>query len=248
MITTGSAIKVRGLKKVYGEGHARVDALDGVDLDVDDGDFLAVMGPSGSGKSTLLHLIGGLARPTEGSLVVGGQDVLAMDDDSLTLFRRRHIGFVFQDFNILDVLTAEENVALPLLIDGVSEDVAHASARNVLAQVDLTGRANHLLAELSGGEQQRVAVARAMVTNPLIILADEPTGNLDSRHNDQIMSLLRRLADDQNQTIMMVTHESRNAALADRLITLRDGTVEDERALPKGRPPHDLLEDLGGGS
>ncbi len=224
------AVEVHNLSKVFGDGEARVEALRGIDLKVARGEFVAVMGPSGSGKSTLLHLVGGLDAPTHGRVLVGGEDLSALDDDRLTLLRRRRIGFIFQAFNLLDVLTAEENVALPLVIDGVGEAEAHRRARTALELVDLARRYHHLPGQLSGGEQQRVAIARALVTEPLLILADEPTGNLDSANSDQVMSLLRRLVDERGQTILMVTHNAGHAALADRLVLLRDGRVVEERA------------------
>ena len=238
------AVQVRGLTKVYGTGEGRVEALRGVDLDVARGEFIAVMGPSGSGKSTLLHLIGGLDAPTAGSIRVGDSDLGTLSDDDLTLLRRRRIGFIFQAFNLLEVLTAEENVALPLIIDGMAEDAAHQSAIQTLGLVDIKERRKHLPGELSGGEQQRVAIARSLVTAPLLLLADEPTGNLDSATSDQVMTLLRSLVDARGQTILMVTHSVRHAALADRLLRLKDGRVVEELALPPGRAVSAVLEDL----
>lgn len=238
------AVRVRGLTKVFGVGAARVEALRGIDLEIARGEFVAVMGPSGSGKSTLLHLTGGLDAPTSGSIQVGGQDLGSLNDDELAILRRRKVGFIFQAFNLMDVLSAEENVALPLLIDGVRE--AEASKRGVAALdlVDLAARRHHLPGQLSGGEQQRVAIARALVTEPLLLLADEPTGNLDSGNADQVMALLRRLVDEHGQTILMVTHDARQAAMADRLIRLRDGKIIEEQILPRGKPIERVLEDL----
>jgi putative ABC transport system ATP-binding protein len=238
------AVEVRGLAKSFGEGSARVEALRGIDLRVWVGEFVAVMGPSGSGKSTLLHLVGGLDAPTAGTVLVGGEDLSRLDDDRLTLLRRRRIGFVFQAFNLIDVLTAEENVALPLVIDGVVEAEAHRRARVALERVDIIARRGHLPGQLSGGEQQRVAIARALVVKPLLLLADEPTGNLDSDASDQVLNLLRQLADDHGQTILLVTHNARQAALADRLLRLRDGRIVDEQAMPGARPISKVLEDL----
>jgi putative ABC transport system ATP-binding protein len=240
----GPAVEVRGVSKAFGEGQARVEALRDVSLRVDRGEFVAVTGPSGSGKSTLLHLIGALDTPTAGGIKVGKDELATLDDDRLTLLRRRRIGFIFQAFNLLDVLTAEENVALPLLIDGQSEAEAGRRARTALELVGLEARRDHLPGQLSGGEQQRVAVARALVTDPLLLLADEPTGNLDSANSDQIMTLLRRLADARGQTILLVTHDARQAAMADRVIRLRDGRVLEEQPLPRGRPALQVLEDL----
>jgi putative ABC transport system ATP-binding protein len=238
------AVEVRGLTRVYGAGEARVEALRGIDLTVERGQFVAVMGPSGSGKSTLLHLIGGLDAPTAGSIRVGGDDLGALDDDRLTLLRRRRIGFIFQAFNLLDMLSAEENVALPLLIDGVAEAEAHRRAVAALELVGMAPRRQHLPGRLSGGEQQRLAIARALVTRPLLLLADEPTGNLDSVNSDQVMTLLRTLVDEQGQTILMVTHAARQAAMADRLVHLRDGRIVEEQALLPGRPASKILADL----
>ena len=238
------AVQVRGLTKVFGTGVARVTALGGIDLDVTRGEFVAVMGASGSGKSTLLHLIGGLDVPTGGSVHVGGEDLSKLDDDRLTQLRRRRIGFIFQAYNLLDVLTAEENVALPLIIDGVAEREAQERSLRALELVDITDRRQHVPGELSGGEQQRVAIARALVTNPLLLLADEPTGNLDSAASDQVMTLLRSLADERRQTILMVTHNASHAAMADRLLRLCDGRIVEQQTLPHRRPFGKVLEDL----
>lgn len=238
------AVEVRGLARAFGSGESRVEALRGLDMDLLEGDFAAVMGPSGSGKSTLLHLIAGLDSPTSGTIRVGGRDLSELSDDELTLLRRRKIGFVFQAFNLLNILTAEENVALPLVIGGLSRAEAHSRATATLDRVGIGQRRKHLPTELSGGEQQRVAVARALVNEPLILLADEPTGNLDSLGSDEIVTLLRRLVDERGQTILMVTHEARHAAMADRLIHLRDGCVVQEQQLPPGREAHELLHDL----
>jgi putative ABC transport system ATP-binding protein len=226
------AVLVQGLTKVFGSGEAQVEALRGIDLRVARGEFVAVMGPSGSGKSTLLHLVGGLDAPTGGRIIVGGEDLGILDDDRLTLLRRRKIGFIFQAFNLLDVLTAEENVALPLVIDGLAEAEAHRRAVEALDLVGLAARRAHLPGRLSGGEQQRLAIARGLVIRPLLLLADEPTGNLDSANGDLVMALLRRLADEQGQTILMVTHSLHHAGLADRLVLLRDGHVVNEPAVP----------------
>jgi putative ABC transport system ATP-binding protein len=239
-----AAVDVHGLTKVFGAGEAKVEALRGIDLQVARGEFVAVMGPSGSGKSTLLHLIGGLDFPTAGTIRIGGEELGAMDDDRLTLLRRRRIGFVFQAFNLLDVLSAEENVALPLIIDAVPEARANERAVEALELVGMAARRSHLPGQLSGGEQQRVAIARALVTVPLLLLADEPTGNLDSANSEQVMTLLRNLVDERGQTILMVTHNARHAALADRLSRLCDGRVVEEQRLPDSRPVAEVLEDL----
>ena len=238
------AVEALGLRKEFGSGATRVEALRNVDLSLGEGEFVAVMGASGSGKSTLLHLVGGLDRPSGGVVRLGGQDLAALDDDALTLVRRRQIGFVFQFFNLLPILTAEENVALPLVIDGVDEKEAQRRSLAAMEAVGVAHRAEHRPSELSGGEQQRVAIARALVSNPVLILADEPTGNLDSVSGDQVISLLRRLADEHGQTILMVTHDAKDAAVADRVVFLKDGLVDDEQRLPARRPIGEVLSGL----
>ncbi|MCZ7662350.1 MAG: ABC transporter ATP-binding protein [Thermoleophilia bacterium] len=240
------AVEAQGLTKAFGSGPTEVQALRGVDLSLRQGVFLAVMGPSGSGKSTLLHLVGGLTKPTSGKVLVGGQDLSALNDDALTLLRRRRIGFVFQFFNLLPILTALENVALPLIIDGVREAEATQRAAAAMELVGIAHRRGHRPGKLSGGEQQRVAVARALVTEPVLILADEPTGNLDSTTGDQVMALLRRLVDERGQTILMVTHDPRAAAMADSLLTLKDGFVAHEQRLDGGRSAGEILRELEG--
>jgi len=238
------ALETSGLTRTFGEDATRVEALSGIDLCVHEGEFVAIMGPSGSGKSTLLHLLGGLDTPTSGTVSICGKLLGTMSDDDLTQLRRRQIGFVFQAFNLLGVLTAEENVALPLIIDGCDEATAQERARAALALVGVENRKDHYPAELSGGEQQRVALARSLCTDPVLLLADEPTGNLDSRNSEQIIALLRRLVDEQGQTVVMVTHDAGHASMADRLITLRDGTVEDEQTMPRGRATVAVMKDL----
>jgi putative ABC transport system ATP-binding protein len=238
-----AAVSVRSVTKSFESGEARVEALRGIDLDVRRGEFVAVMGPSGSGKSTLLHLIGALDQPTTGSIRLDGTELASLSDDALTLTRRRKIGFIFQAFNLIDVLTAEENAALPLLVDGVSEAAAMKRARTALEQVGIAHRRGHWPAKLSGGEQQRVAIARALVTEPLLLLADEPTGNLDSASGEQVMSLLRGLVDERQQTILMVTHDAAMAARADRLVRLRDGRIVEDLALPRARPGSAMLKE-----
>jgi putative ABC transport system ATP-binding protein len=245
MSESAAALEVRGLVRRFEGGPAPVEALRGVDLVVRRGEFVAVMGPSGSGKSTLLHLAAGLDAPTAGDVFVGGQALAELNDDQLTLLRRRKLGIVFQAFNLLDVLSAEENVALPLLIDGVAEAEANRRAREVMARVGLAGREGHLPSQLSGGEQQRVAIARALVVGPLLMLADEPTGNLDSSTGEQILTLLRGLVDESRQTLLLVTHDARHAARADRLLRLRDGRVIEDQKLPAtSRPLGQLLGEM----
>jgi putative ABC transport system ATP-binding protein len=229
-----NAVEVEGVTKVYGAGETRVEALRGVDVTVRPGEFVVVMGPSGSGKSTLLHLLAGLDRPTSGAVRVAGEDLTALDDDRVTVLRRRRIGLVFQAFNLVHVLSSEENVALPLLLDGVAAAEADRRALAALDRVGLAARRSHLPSELSGGEQQRVAVARALATEPALLLADEPTGNLDSARSADLMRLLRGLVDERGQTILMVTHDVHAAALGDRIVWLRDGRVVEEQ--PLGRP------------
>ncbi|NLF67642.1 MAG: ABC transporter ATP-binding protein [Candidatus Anammoximicrobium sp.] len=218
-------IEAAGLKKTYHTGEVDVEVLRGVDLEVERGEFVAIMGPSGSGKSTLLHLLGGIDVPTSGRVMLDGEDLSNLGDDGRTLLRRRRLGFIFQTFNLLPTLTAEENVALPLELDGVPSSEARQRARTMLDQVGMTHRRQHVPGKLSGGEQQRVGVARALAIEPLVLLADEPTGNLDSANGRQVTALLRGLVDELQQTIVMVTHDAAVAASADRLVQLRDGLV-----------------------
>jgi putative ABC transport system ATP-binding protein len=221
------AIRARRLSKVYGEGKTAVRALTQISLDVPEGDMVAIMGPSGSGKSTLLHLLGALETPSSGTVAVGGQRFDGLDDDELTAVRRDRVGFVFQFFNLLPALTAEENVLLPALIAGDS-DGFRDRARELLSTVGLAERVDHLPTELSGGEQQRVSIARALLREPELVLADEPTGNLDSRSSGEILELLRNLNKSRGHTIVIVTHDPGAAAVARRVIFLRDGRLAGE--------------------
>jgi putative ABC transport system ATP-binding protein len=221
-------LQATGLRKQYRLGEHTVDALAGVDFAVSKGEFIAIMGPSGSGKSTLLHLLGGLDRPTDGEIMLAGLRLSLLDDDRATLVRRRNVGFVFQFFNLLPTLTAEENITLPLIIDGQNVRAFQARVDALLQLVGLTDRRRHKPDQLSGGEQQRVAIARALITEPAIILADEPTGNLDSRTGTAIMDLLRRSCDELEQTIIVITHDPRAAVYADRVVFLRDGCLRSE--------------------
>ncbi len=221
-------LETRQLRKSFGEGEAQVEALRGVEVAVHQGEMLAIMGRSGSGKSTLLTLLGGVDVPTSGQVLLEGVDLATMSDDQRTLVRRRRIGFVFQSFNLLPILTAEENVALPLELDGTSPSIAHEKAGKMLELVGLEKRRNHLPGKLSGGEQQRVAIARALVIDPAIVLADEPTGNLDTANGKRIISILRELVDQHGQTLVLVTHDPGVAAIADRVIYVADGLVERE--------------------
>lgn len=220
-------LETRGLRKNYGaEGEVCVHALRGVDLQVRKGELLAIMGPSGSGKSTLLHILGGVETPSSGQVLLEGIDLATMNDDQRTIMRRERMGFIFQSFNLLPAFTAEENVALPLELGGTSSSEARKRAIEALKLVSIAHRRDHIPSAMSGGEQQRVAIARALVMRPALLLADEPTGNLDSANGRQVTALLRRLATQEDQTIVMVTHDSSVAAQADRLVRLRDGLVE----------------------
>ena len=212
----------------YGAGRTEVRALDGVDLVIQDGEMVAIMGPSGSGKSTLLHIVGALESPTSGAIAVGGVRYEGLDDQALTDLRRDHIGFVFQFFNLLPSLTAEENVTLPAVIARRHEAAIRERARALLERVGLGDRIDHLPAELSGGQQQRVSIARALLLAPDLILADEPTGNLDTKSGREVLRLLRELNSEEGHTIVMVTHDPACAATADRVVFLRDGKVAGE--------------------
>ena len=226
-----SLIQTQSLTKIYGQGEAAVTALDHVNLSVNAGEFVAVMGPSGCGKSTLLHLIGGLDRPTEGRVSIDGHSLPGLSDAALTELRRRKIGFVFQFYNLIPVLDATENAALPLTLDSVKPAEAKAKAADWLKKVGLGNRLHSRPDQLSGGQQQRVAIARALVADPALVLADEPTGNLDTRASDEIAALLRQVADEWGRAVVMVTHDPRLAAYADRIIFLKDGTIVDETRL-----------------
>jgi putative ABC transport system ATP-binding protein len=238
-------LEANDVSKQYQMGEVTVDALDGVDFVVGKGEFVAVMGPSGSGKSTLLHLLGGLDKTTDGEVTLGGRRLSVMSDKEVTLARRRNVGFVFQFYNLLPTLTAEENIALPLLIDGKKLKQYQSKIDELLELVGLTDRRKHKPDQLSGGEQQRVAIARAFVNDPDIVLADEPTGNLDSRAGEEIMKLLRRSCDELGQTIVVVTHDPKAASFADRIVFLKDGQIASEIKLEKGGDTAPILERLG---
>jgi putative ABC transport system ATP-binding protein len=222
----GTVVQARDLERQYGEGATAVHALRGVSLDVARGNLVAVMGPSGSGKSTLMHILAGLDKPTKGTVTIAGTEITGLDDGDMTRLRRDHIGFVFQFFNLLPMLSAEENVLLPLSIAGEKPD--RQWLEELESKTGLSDRRSHRPSELSGGQQQRVAIARALVTKPTILFADEPTGNLDSKTGGEILDLLRDSARDYNQTIVMVTHEARAAAIADRILFLADGLIVKE--------------------
>jgi putative ABC transport system ATP-binding protein len=232
-----NVVEARDITRVYGQGETAVEALRGVSLDVRAGELVAVMGPSGSGKSTLMHILAGLDKPTTGTVEIAGTDITTLPDAKLTRLRRTHIGFVFQFFNLLPMLTAEENVVLPLSIAGEKPD--EGWLEELLAKVGLTDRRKHRPSELSGGQQQRVALARALVTRPTIVFADEPTGNLDSKTGGEILELLRDSVDTYGQTTVMVTHEPRAAAIADRVLFLADGLIVKELT---GAKPAEVLE------
>mgnify|MGYP002328026558 FL=1 len=216
-------LQTRGLEKVYGTGEARVRALDGVDLDVEQGEFVAVVGTSGSGKSTLLHMLGGLDRPTAGTVTVDGRNIFALSDEALTVFRRRKIGFVFQAYNLVPVLSVWENIVLPVQLDGRRPDKAYLA--QVVEALGLAEKLDRLPGQLSGGQQQRVAIARALAAQPAILLADEPTGNLDSKTSQDVLSLMKVTGRRFSQTMVMITHNEEIAQLADRIVRIEDGRI-----------------------
>ncbi|HIZ31251.1 MAG TPA: ABC transporter ATP-binding protein [Candidatus Fournierella merdipullorum] len=216
-------LQTRGLEKVYGTGEARVRALDGVDLDVEQGEFVAVVGTSGSGKSTLLHMLGGLDRPTAGTVEVEGRNIFALSDEALTVFRRRKIGFVFQAYNLVPVLSVWENIVLPVQLDGRRPDKAYLD--QVVEALGLSEKLDRLPGQLSGGQQQRVAIARALAAQPAILLADEPTGNLDSKTSQDVLSLMKVTGRRFSQTMVMITHNEEIAQLADRIVRIEDGHI-----------------------
>lgn len=219
-------LKVKNLTKIYGKGDTRVVALDDVSFSVNQGEFVAIVGASGSGKSTLLHLIGGVDRPTRGKVFINGEDIYQMDDDTLAIFRRRQIGLIYQFYNLIPILNVEENILLPLELD--NRDIDEDELDNLMKTLGLEKRRNHLPNELSGGQQQRTSIGRAMITHPAIILADEPTGNLDSKASDEIIELLKISNKKFKQTIVMITHNLEIAAMADRIIKIEDGHIVEE--------------------
>ena len=228
-VATTAAVRADEITKNYGEGEAAVRALCTVSMEVAYGEFVAVMGPSGSGKSTLMHLLAGLDKPTDGNVYIEGANVSTMKDKELTMLRRQRVGFIFQAFNLIPQLTAEENIVLPLTL---ARAKPNGNLESLLEQVGLADRRTHKPTELSGGQQQRVAVARALITEPAVVFADEPTGNLDSKSSDDILSLLRRAADERNQTTVMVTHDAHAASYADRVVFLADGKIVRELTDP----------------
>ena len=218
-----SILQTESLKKYYGTGDTEVRALDGVDLTVERGEFVAIVGTSGSGKSTLLHMLGGLDRPTAGKVTVDGKDIFALKDEELTIFRRRKIGFVFQSYNLVPVLSVWENIVLPIQLDGRTVD--EAFVREVVATLGLEKKLQNLPNQLSGGQQQRVAIARALATKPAILLADEPTGNLDSKTSQDVLGLMKVTSQKFGQTMVMITHNEEIAQLADRIVRIEDGRI-----------------------
>lgn len=219
-------LKIKNLTKIYGKGDTRVVALDDVSFSVNQGEFVAIVGASGSGKSTLLHLIGGVDRPTRGKVFINGEDIYQMDDDTLAIFRRRQIGLIYQFYNLIPILNVEENILLPLELD--NREIDEDELDNLMKTLGLEKRRNHLPNELSGGQQQRTSIGRAMITHPAIILADEPTRNLDSKASDEIIELLKISNKKFKQTIVMITHNLEIAAMADRIIKIEDGHIVEE--------------------
>ena len=219
-------LRVENLTKIYGKDSTRVVALDNVSFSVEKGEFVAIVGASGSGKSTLLHLIGGIDRPTSGKVFVDGKDIYELDDDKLAIFRRRQVGLIYQFYNLIPILNVEENIALPLSLDNRTIDKKKLD--EMISLLGLQNRKNHLPNELSGGQQQRTSIGRALITNPTIVLADEPTGNLDSKSSDEIVALLKKTNRELKQTIIMITHNLEIAKCADRIIKIEDGKIAKE--------------------
>jgi putative ABC transport system ATP-binding protein len=237
------AVAAANVVRRFGEGESAVDALRGVSLDVPRGQLTAVMGPSGSGKSTLMHILAGLDKPTSGQVEIDGRDITSMDDRDLTLLRREHIGFIFQFFNLLPMLTAEENLTLPLSIAGRKPD--QGWVEELIERVGLGDRRTHRPSELSGGQQQRVAIGRALVSKPTVLFADEPTGNLDSKSSAEVLQMLRNAVDEFGQTVVMVTHDAEAASVGDRLVVLRDGRICHDAASGTRDEVHELMRTTG---
>lgn len=224
-------LRIENLSKIYGEGENQVKALDNVSFSVPKGQFVAIIGPSGSGKSTLLHILGGVDRPTSGKVYLDGQDVYAQNEDQLAIFRRRQVGLIYQFYNLIPVLNVTENITLPVLMDGKKVDKAYLD--ELVGLLSLKGREKHLPNELSGGQQQRVSIGRALINNPAVMLADEPTGNLDSKNSHEILELLKLSHKKYGQTLIVITHDSNIALQADRIITINDGKIASDRLLQK---------------
>ena len=225
-------VKVKNLRKSYGEGNTRVDALKDIDLTIKQGEFVAIIGPSGSGKSTLLHLLGGVDKPSSGEVFIDGEDIYKLSETKLSQFRRRKIGFIFQFFNLMPVLTAKENIELPVLLDKAKVDKEYF--KEIVGTLGLEERINHMPNELSGGQQQRVSIGRALINKPSIILADEPTGNLDSKNTWEIIELLKLSVKKYNQTLVLITHDIEIAKEADRIITIEDGSIVKDEVVSHG--------------
>ncbi|NDJ75006.1 MAG: ABC transporter ATP-binding protein [Chloroflexi bacterium] len=241
-----NVVRTESLTKIFGSAERQVVALDHVTFSVAEGEFVAIMGPSGSGKSTLLYLMGGLDTPTSGSIWLEDQELSTLNDKALSRLRRQRIGFVFQFFNLIPVLTARENVAMPLILDGVPRAEALRQADDALGRIGLEARTTHRPSELSGGQQQRVTLARSLVTEPALMLSDEPTGNLDSKTSDEVINLLRQVVDDFGRTLVIVTHDPRVAAYADRIVFLKDGQIVDENILKGGNTSEDQVRSMFG--
>ncbi|TQR30870.1 ABC transporter ATP-binding protein [Lysinibacillus sphaericus] len=222
-------VRMENIVKSYGEGNNRVDALKGIDLSIQQGEFVSIVGASGSGKSTLLHILGGLDRPSSGKVFIGDNDIYKYSDNELSVFRRRKVGFIFQFFNLIPVLNVQENIALPTLLD--SESIDREYLNEIINILGLQDRKDHLPSELSGGQQQRVSIGRALINRPHLILADEPTGNLDTRNTKEVMDLLRLTAKKYNQTIVMITHDLNISSASDRIITIQDGEIISDKRL-----------------
>lgn len=224
-------LRVESLSKIYGKGETAVKALDNVSFSVQKGEFIAVIGPSGSGKSTLLHILGGVDKPTEGKVYIDNTDVYSLDETKLAIFRRRQIGLIYQFYNLIPVLNAEENITLPLLLDGRKPDKIHYD--EIVNKLGLSDRLDYLPNQLSGGQQQRVSIGRALITNPALMLADEPTGNLDSKNSSEIVALLKMFNKTLNQTLIVITHDERIALQADRILTIEDGRITKDEVIRK---------------
>lgn len=225
-------LRVENLTKIYGKGNTAVKALDNVSLSVEKGEFVAIIGPSGSGKSTLLHIIGGVDTPTSGKVFINNTDIFSLNENNLAIFRRRQIGLIYQFYNLIPVLNVEENILLPLLLDGRKEDKKHLD--NLLRTLNLSDRVKHLPNQLSGGQQQRVSIGRALINNPALVLADEPTGNLDSKNSSEIIELLKYYNRTFNQTLIVITHDERIAMQADRIISIEDGKIARDERIRRG--------------
>lgn len=238
-----SLIQVKDLHKIFTMGKEKVHALDGVDLDIGRGEMVCLLGPSGSGKSTLLNALAGLERPSKGEIIIGGVHLEKLDEEEVTLFRSLNVGFVFQSYNLIPTLTALENVSLGLILKGVDKKIRDQAAEEILSRVGLGDRLHHRPKELSGGQQQRVAIARAFVGKPVLVFADEPTGNLDTRTSFEVMELMKKLMEENHQTMVMVTHDEEMTVFADRTLHMRDGKIE--KVVHHHRPEEYVIEETG---